>query len=146
MPLVARIVALPCRGGERFLLSLLEPLGYTVAATRFPLDGRFPAWGDSPYLTVELSAECRLREHYWVGEAEVERLLRHGEGWLPAHPQRESIALRYLKHRRHLIRQTLARLVDEGQADPDTEAEPYGQEEGLEKPISPSGFDCCGVP
>ena len=153
MPLVAKIAALPCRGGEGFLRSLFEPLGYVVTATRCPLDDRFPAWGDSPYFAVELSAKRRLSEllthlyvlipvldddkHYWVGEAEVEKLLRHGEGWLATHPQRESIALRYLKHRRHLMRQTLARLVEEDQADPDAESEAHGQEEEtLEKPIS----------
>jgi 3' terminal RNA ribose 2'-O-methyltransferase Hen1 len=153
MPLVAKVAALPCRGGERFLRSLFEPLGYAVTATRFPLDERFPAWGDSPYFNVELSAERRLSEllthlyvlipvldddkHYWVGEAEVEKLLRHGEGWLASHPQREAIALRYLKHRRHLMRETLARLVEEDQADPDAEAEAHGrEEETLEKRIS----------
>jgi 3' terminal RNA ribose 2'-O-methyltransferase Hen1 len=153
IPLVAKVAALPCRGGERFLRSLFEPLGYAVTAARFPLDARFPAWGDSPYFNVELSAECRLSEllthlyvlipvldddkHYWVGEAEVEKLLRHGEGWLASHPQREAIALRYLKHRRHLMRETLARLVEEDQADPDAEAEAHGQEEEtLEKRIS----------
>jgi 3' terminal RNA ribose 2'-O-methyltransferase Hen1 len=153
MPLVAKIAALPCRGGERFLRSLFEPLGYVVTSTGFRLDERFPAWGDSPYFTVELSAERRLSDllthlyvlipvldddkHYWVGEAEVEKLLRHGEGWLATHPQREAIALRYLKHRRHLMRQTLARLVEEDQADPDADAEAHGQEEEtLEQPIS----------
>jgi 3' terminal RNA ribose 2'-O-methyltransferase Hen1 len=153
MPLVAKVAALPCRGGERFLRSLFEPLGYAVTATRLPLDDRFPAWGDSPYFNVELSAERRLTDllthlyvlipvldddkHYWVGKAEVEKLLRHGEAWLASHPQREAIALRYLKHRRHLMRETLARLVDEDQADPDAEAEAHGQEEEtLEKRIS----------
>jgi 3' terminal RNA ribose 2'-O-methyltransferase Hen1 len=153
MPLVAKVAVLPCRGGERFLRSLFEPLGYAVSAIRFPLDERFPAWGDSPYFTVELSAERRLSDllthlyvlipvldddkHYWVGEAEVDKLLRHGEGWLATHPQREAIALRYLKHRRHLMRETLARLVEEDQADPDAEAEAHGQEEErLEERIS----------
>ena len=37
-------------------------------------------------------------KHYWVGDDEVEKLLRHGEGWLAAHPEREPIARRYLKH------------------------------------------------
>jgi hypothetical protein len=36
MPLVARLAALPCRGGEAFLRSLFEPLQYTVVATRTP--------------------------------------------------------------------------------------------------------------
>src|SRR5688572_15951904 len=118
MPLTAKVSALPCRGGEGFLRSLFEPLGYTVMATRHTLDRQFPAWGDSAYFSVELTAQCRLSEmlthlyvlipvldddkHYWVGEAEVEKLLRHGEGWLAAHPQREAIAYRYLKHRRSL--------------------------------------------
>ncbi len=151
--LTARISALPCRGGEGFLRSLFEPLGYSVTATRHALDDQFPAWGDSAYFTVELAAHCRLSDlltqlyvlipvldddkHYWVGEDEVEKLLRHGEGWLAAHPQRDAIAFRYLKHRRHLMRQTLARLVEEDQEDPDEAALVHGQEEeGLEKRIS----------
>jgi 3' terminal RNA ribose 2'-O-methyltransferase Hen1 len=153
LPMTARVSALPCRGGEGFLRSLFEPLGYEVTASRRPLDSRFPDWGESAYFNVELSARCRLSEllthlyvlvpvldddkHYWVGEAEIEKLLRHGEGWLAAHPQREAIAYRYLKHYRSLMRQTLARLVEEDQVDPDEEAESHGQEEEkLEKRIS----------
>ena len=153
MPLTARVSALPCRGGEGFLRSLFEPLGYDVTPLADPLDSRFPDWGESPYFTVELSAQCRLSDllthlyvlipvldddkHYWVGEDEVEKLLRHGEGWLAAHPEREAIADRYLKHRRSLMRQTLARLVEDDQVDPDEEAESHGQEEEtLEKRIS----------
>jgi 3' terminal RNA ribose 2'-O-methyltransferase Hen1 len=153
IPLTAKVASLPCRGGERYLRSLFEPLGYSISATRHVLDERFPEWGSSPYFTVELSATRRLSEllthlyvlipvldddkHYWVGEAEVEKLLRHGEGWLATHPQRESIAFRYLKHRRSLMRETLARLVEEDQRDPDEESEVHGEEEAeLEKRIS----------
>jgi 3' terminal RNA ribose 2'-O-methyltransferase Hen1 len=153
LPLVARISALPCRGGEGLLRSLFEPLGYEVRASRLPLDVRFPEWGDSAYYSVELTGRCRLSEllthlyvlvpvldddkHYWVGEAEVDKLLRRGAGWLAAHPHREAIAFRYLKHSRRLMRQTLARLVDEDQLDPDEEADAHGQEEEtLEKRIS----------
>jgi 3' terminal RNA ribose 2'-O-methyltransferase Hen1 len=39
IPLQATLSAVPCRGGEPFLRKLFEPLGYTVAATRLPLDG-----------------------------------------------------------------------------------------------------------
>jgi 3' terminal RNA ribose 2'-O-methyltransferase Hen1 len=153
LPLEARVSALPCRGGEGFLRSLFEPLGYSVVANRRPLDSQFPAWGESPYLSVGISGVCRLSEllthlyvlvpvldddkHYWVGDAEVEKLLRHGEGWLSAHPQREAIVGRYLKHRRALMRETLARLVEEDQSDPDEAAETHaGEEEALEKRIS----------
>jgi 3' terminal RNA ribose 2'-O-methyltransferase Hen1 len=41
-------------------------------------------------------------KHYWVDEAELEKLRRRGEGWLDAHPERELIARRYLKHDRRL--------------------------------------------
>jgi hypothetical protein len=30
-------------------------------------------------------------KHYWVGDDEVKKLLRHGEGWLAAHPECELI-------------------------------------------------------
>jgi 3' terminal RNA ribose 2'-O-methyltransferase Hen1 len=107
LPLQARIPALLCRGGEDVLRRLFEPLGYTVHATRHALDERFPEWGESPYFTVELDGALRLREllahlyvlvpvmdvekHYWVGEAEVEKLLRRGGDWLPSHPDREQV-------------------------------------------------------
>lgn len=153
IPLTARIAPLPCRGGERLLRSLFEPLGYHVTATRHPLDERFPEWGDSAYFTVELSAVRKLTDvlshlyvlvpvldddkHYWVGDAEVDKLLRHGEGWLAGHPERESIAHRYLKHRRALVRRTLSRLVDEDQQEADEKSEARGREEdALERRLS----------
>ena len=40
---------------------------------------------------------------------EVEKLLRHGEGWLASHPERETITRRYLKHQRTLVDDALAR-------------------------------------
>ncbi len=153
LPLTARLTPLPCRGGEGFLRSLFEPLGYTVVATRHPLDNAWPAWGDSPYFSVELSRVCRLAEllthlyvlvpvldddkHYWVGDDEVDKLLRHGEGWLSSHPQREAIAYRYLKHRRSLMRQTLSRLAEDDPEDADDVASEHGrEEETLERRLS----------
>src|SRR5262245_42602603 len=114
LPLEARLAVLPCRGGEGFLRRLFEPLGYTVTAQRHPLDEAFAAWGESPYFTIGLQARCRLADllshlyvlvpvldndkHYWVNDAEVDKLLRHGEGWLATHPERDQIANRYLKY------------------------------------------------
>jgi len=133
IPLEARIPALPSRGGEGFLRSLFEPLGYEVEATRLPLDTQSPEWGPSPYYSVELRARITLREllqhlyvlmpvldddkHYWVGDAEVEKLVRHAGEWLGAHPARDAIARRYLKHRRSLARDALTRLTIEEDED-----------------------------
>jgi 3' terminal RNA ribose 2'-O-methyltransferase Hen1 len=102
---------------------------------------------------VKLSAKKRLQEvlqhlyvllpvlddekHYWVGKDEVEKLLRRGEGWLSTHPEREEITRRYLKHQHRLMREALARLTEDEDADPDEAAEVHAAEEGsLEERIS----------
>ena len=129
IPLTARLSVVPCRGGDGLLRRLFEPLGYTVTATRHPLDDKFPEWGESSYFTVELSAKQRLQDllahlyvlipvlddhkHYWVSRDEVDKLLSRGEGWLESHPEKELIAHRYLKHQGRLTRQALERLVEE---------------------------------
>jgi 3' terminal RNA ribose 2'-O-methyltransferase Hen1 len=149
IPLAATIAALPCRGGEEQLRRLFEPLGYEIVTVQHPLDERFPEWGMSNYFTVELRGTLTLREllahlyvlipvldaekHYWVGDDEVAKLLRHGEGWLNRHPARELIAKRYLKHRHSLASMALARLAE---SDPDREEEEHNAEEKvLEKRI-----------
>lgn len=153
LPLEARIAVLPCRGGEALLQRLFVPLGYEVVATRHRLDEKFPDWGESPYFTVTLKAKMRLSEllthlyvlvpvldddkHYWVGDAEVEKLLRHGEGWLQGHPERELIVSRYLKHQKRLAREALGRLIGEEEPEADETAESRTrEEEAIEKPMS----------
>jgi SAM-dependent methyltransferase len=116
IPLEASIPSLPCRGGPDLLGRLFEPLGYTVRAVARPLDTAFPSWGDSAVLGVSISGTVTLTDllshlyvlipvldnekHYWVGDDEVAKLLRHGEGWLARHPERDLIARRFLKYRR----------------------------------------------
>jgi 3' terminal RNA ribose 2'-O-methyltransferase Hen1 len=151
IPLEAKLAVVACRGGEGLLRRLFEPLGYGVTATSHPLDEQFPDWGASPYYTVELWRTCCVSEllshlyllipvlddekHYWVGDAEVDKLLRHGEGWLATHPERERIAQRYLRHQRGLVRSALGRLIEqEGEAPSDEDAE--AAEERLEAKVS----------
>lgn len=128
IPLEAKITALPSRGGEQLLHRLFEPLGYALTVERYPLDPAFPAWGGSAYYNVTLAATTRLQDllshlyvlipvldndkHYYVGNEEVEKLLRHGEGWLKSHPEVELITARYLKYQHSLKREALSRLVD----------------------------------
>ena len=76
-------------------------------------------------------------KHYWVSDDEVEKLLRHGEGWLAAHPEREAITRRYLKHQRSLVDDALAQLADEAEPNPDAVAEVHAaEEETIERSIS----------
>ncbi len=37
------------------------------------------------------------RKHYWIGEAEVDKLIRRGGDWLAGHPDSELITRRYLR-------------------------------------------------
>lgn len=129
IPLAVKLSTLPCRGGEKFLRRLFEPLGYSVQAKRLLLDTQFPDWGESRYFTVTLEKTCCLSDllrhlyvlipvldddkHYWVAEDEIAKLLRHGDDWLSEHPEQETIVSRYLKHQRRLTRQALTRLRDD---------------------------------
>ncbi|MGH2496144.1 MAG: 3' terminal RNA ribose 2'-O-methyltransferase Hen1 [Ktedonobacteraceae bacterium] len=153
IPLQAKLTVLPCRGGEGFLKRLFEPLGYSVTAESHLLDGQYPEWGKSSYYTVTLEATCRLSDllthlyvlvpvldddkHYWIGKDEIEKLLRHGKGWLETHPEQEQIALRYLKHKRSLARAAIARLViEDGTGEDALEESAEKEEESIEQPVS----------
>ncbi|MGH3400367.1 MAG: 3' terminal RNA ribose 2'-O-methyltransferase Hen1 [Streptosporangiaceae bacterium] len=152
IPLEIGVPVLPCRGGEPLLRRLFEPLGYSVTARALPLDPEFPAWGDSDYLAVTLAGTARLADvlqhvsvllpvldddkHYFVGGDEVTKLLRRGGQWLAAHPERELIARRYLRHDRRLTRDALAALVADEGGDPDrADAEQDAAEEAADTRI-----------
>ena len=152
IPLEARVPAVPSQEGAGLIRGLFGPLGYVVDIEEGPLDARFPEWGNSPYFSVGLTSETRLQDllshlyvllpvlddnkHYWVGDDEVDKLLRFGSGWLPSHPQRDLISRRYLKHQRGLVRQALAQLLDTGQSDPGAvEARHEHEEAQLEAPM-----------
>ena len=153
LPLEARIAAVPCRGGEGFLRALFEPLGYEVEANRHELDESMPALGPSRLFTVTLRSTRRLSEllthlyvlipvlddqkHYWVGDDEVEKLLRHGEGWLHKHPSRDVIVSRYLVHQRGLVRDAIARMTAEEQPEEETVAAQKDEQEAkIDRTIS----------
>ncbi|CAL9609316.1 Ubiquinone biosynthesis O-methyltransferase, mitochondrial [Streptomyces sp. enrichment culture] len=126
-PLRIEVPALPARGGPDLVRRLFEPLGWAVTAEPVALDAEFPEWGDSRYVRLVLEADTltlaeALRhlyvllpvlddaKHYWVASDEVDKLLRAGEGWLPAHPEQKLIAGRYLSRRWSLTRQAMERL------------------------------------
>lgn len=153
LPLQVELPVLPCRGGEELLRQLFEPLGYRVSAQAGKLDAQFPEWGASPYLAVALQHDgVRLADllshlyvlipvldddkHYWVGDEEIEKLLRHGEGWLKEHPARESITRRYLKRQGRLTRAALAHLREDEEETSDRLDAATQTEATLERPLS----------
>ncbi|GAA0370581.1 hypothetical protein GCM10009530_20890 [Microbispora corallina] len=156
IPLEIGLPALPCRGGPDLAHRLFEPLGWRVDAAPVPLDPAFPEWGDSRYVRLTLRGEVRLADalnhlyvllpvlddakHYWVAGDEVDKLIRAGEGWLAAHPEKGLITRRFLGRRRGLTRTAFARLAEVGDdveeaLEPPVEEEvagPLGRDEGGE--------------
>jgi 3' terminal RNA ribose 2'-O-methyltransferase Hen1 len=146
IPLEAQIAALPARSGEAMIHRLSAPLGDEIRTKSGPLDERFPDWGESRYFKVELSGTVRLCDllshlyvlmpvldddkHYWVGQDEIDKLLRHGQQWLQTHPERTLITSRYLARQRTLTREALARLSEDA-ADADEVEEVHAHEEEI---------------
>lgn len=138
--------------GEEFLSNLFTPLGYEVLAENLPLDTMFPEWGKSRYYKLTLKGKKTLSDllshiyvlipvldndkHYQVDRAEVEKLLRHGEGWLANHPLKSLIVTRYLKHSRSLISGALEKLIEETPETLEDEEKGGQEEEKLEEKIS----------
>ena len=151
IPLTAKISVLPCRGGISFLKELFEPLGYQVEAEQLPLDETFSEWENSVYVAATLHNTIRLSnllshlyvlipvldddKHYWVGDEEIDKLLRHGEGWLNNHPIKEQITKRYLKRRWSLARRALEQLSEEDGID-EKDLVQDREEAAIEQPIS----------
>ena len=136
---------LRCRGSAA---ALFEPLGWTVTATPIPLDDvppGHPLDGDSPYVDLTLTGTLRLADalnhlyvllpvlddakHYWVAPDEIDKLLRAGEGWLAAHPEKVLITRRYLAHRRSLAASALEQLDRLDPDSVDAPADPATDEE-----------------
>ncbi|MDR2924319.1 MAG: 3' terminal RNA ribose 2'-O-methyltransferase Hen1 [Treponema sp.] len=140
LDLTANIAMLPCRGDTAMLNRVFEPLGYAVSHEAFVTDEKFPVWSKIKYVNLTIRGKARLRDllkhiyvlvpvfdrqkHYWVGEDEVDKLLQHGEDWLPNHPEKGYITSRYLKHLRPLVNMAFARLVAaDAEADADLPAD-----------------------
>jgi 3' terminal RNA ribose 2'-O-methyltransferase Hen1 len=162
IPLEAAVTPLPVRGEAALVERLFGPLGYEIETTPIPLDEAWPEWGPSPYLTLRLKARCRLadllnhlyvlipvldlQKHYFIGPDEINKLLARGEGWLSTHPDRELIIRRYLRRKRSLAAEAIARLAESDAPEEEeapTEADggeapelpKDAEEERLEKPI-----------
>ena len=139
IPLEASLPAVPARGGDDLVRRLFEPLGYRVETAA--VSGR--------HLSLRLTGELRLADllnhlyvllpvldddkHYWVDQAEIDKLMRRGEGWLAGHPERDLIVRRYVKHQRQLVAPALAQLEE---AMPSAAADADEGEQALEERVS----------
>ena len=171
LPLRIAIPALPAQAGlddgPELVRRLFEPLGWQVTAEPIALDERFPDWGDSRYVRLELTGRLRLADaltqlhvllpvldgskHYWVAPDEVDKLLRAGDGWLAGHPELALIIRRYLVRRWSLARAAmeqleLARLAEADDREieeisPDADPDPDPELDGPEASDAPDGAE-----
>ena len=114
---------------------IFEPLGYTVETRTSILDEKVPEWGESAYIDLTISGKVTLssllnhlyvlipvfdkQKHYYVSEDEIEKLLKHGEGWLAGHPARDRIVNRYFNMRRSYAHRAIDRLIESEPVDTD---------------------------
>jgi 3' terminal RNA ribose 2'-O-methyltransferase Hen1 len=145
LPLRAQVPAVNVRGGAPIIEMLFRPLGYDVSIT--PCPALHPP-SPSSVLSFEISGLQTVHDllshlyvllpvldaakHYFIGDDEVEKLLAHGAGWLPDHPEKALITNRYLKFRRGLVQEALSQLtVDQ----PDEDADAQAAEDALEEQV-----------
>ena len=121
--LTMTLAAVPCRGRETLIEDLFGPLGYAIETEADDVDP------EGAHQDITLKATKRLsemlthiyvllpvldnRKHYWIGDAELEKLMAHGKGWLEDHPHRDLIVQRYLGHRKSLTSEAMSTLEAE---------------------------------
>lgn len=148
-PFEVSLPVLSVSGGAALLEGLFEPLGYEVEATPLGLDPQFPQWGEGKLWALKLRGVKTLEQllthlyvlipvmddekHYYIGQDEVEKLLRHGQGWLEAHPMKAIITRRYLERRRSLVEAAMQALEAPSE---EQEQAHDAQEEQLERPLT----------
>ncbi len=152
IPLSAHLPMVAARGGQDMVRRLFEPLGYQVELEGAVLDEQFPEWGDAPYVALTITGVKRLQDllthlyvlipvldnekHYWVGQDEIDKLLKRGEGWLSLHPEKDLIVSRYLKRQQGLTREALSRLVAEESPELEAEEEAAAAEPRTERELT----------
>ncbi|TWP35836.1 3' terminal RNA ribose 2'-O-methyltransferase Hen1 [Leekyejoonella antrihumi] len=142
-------IALPVVPGDPDLVRrLFTPMGWDVHAEPIALDTTRPEWGDAPLVSLTLIGAHRLADalthlyvllpvlddakHYWVGDDEVDKLMRAGGDWLSTHPERELVTSRYLAHQRGLKEAAIQRLIE---LDDRPVEEPVDEEAAVVRPL-----------
>lgn len=149
--LEATVYNLPVRSEKNLVQEIFEPLGYEISVRESVLDEKFTEWGESCYIDLTLKGKVKLSEllnhlyvlipvfdkqkHYYISEDEIDKLIRHGEGWLSAHPLKNKIIRRYFDMKKSYANKTIARLLESESETKETEEENIQEQETAEKKI-----------
>ncbi|QDT17673.1 3' terminal RNA ribose 2'-O-methyltransferase Hen1 [Alienimonas californiensis] len=152
-PLTITLPALACRGGPEAVRAAWEPLGYDCDVAALPLDPERPTWGDAAVCRVTLTGAQPIPavlnhlavllpalegdRHHYVGDAEVEKLLRRGGEWLATHPHRDRLVAFSLKRRGSLVADALEQLDELAESAAPTAAEAPAAPPAADSPRGP---------
>ena len=136
---------------------MFAPLGYQVETEPIPLDDQFPDWGNSKYYNLTLTTNKTVQDllhqlyvlipvldnskHYWIGDDEVNKLMRMADGWLNSHPEKDIITRRYLRNRRNLVEKAnnaIAQAQEEKEEDDDSQETQDTQEKTTKTAATPA--------
>ena len=143
LELTAHLPVVPVGGDSGLVERLFAPLGYQATTVtigqnhaQVTLEGTVKLTDLLAHLYV-LVPVLDDNKHYWVGDAEVDKLVKYGEAWLARHPERELISFRYLKHVRSLAEEALDRVTgDESPSLASMLSNRSAREDGLEATLS----------
>jgi len=120
LPFEIRVVSLAVHGDADLVTRIFAPLGYAVEALALGETGLRAVFDLRLGITARL---CDVlgqlavlvpvlddAKHYWVDDTEIDKLLARAGPWLAAHPERDLIMRRALKHRRDLVDTARARI------------------------------------
>jgi hypothetical protein len=134
IPLSALVTPLPVRGGADLVERLFGPLEATC---------RLADLLNHLYVLIPV---LDLKKHCYIDAEEIEKLLAKGGRWLPAHPERDLIARRYLRRRSALAREAIARLAEMNAeaAEAEIEAESAPDADGVVEPARNAASTAAG--
>jgi SAM-dependent methyltransferase len=138
------------RGGAPLVRQLFEPLGWAADAVE-----AVPTCVD-----LRLSGVARLStalsqlyvllptlddsKHYWVAEAEIDKVVRHGRDWLAEHPLRDRILFSYLARQRGYAADAAARLDGAAGLDGAAPTDGAGRPDGIARADGAGRLDGIG--
>ncbi len=140
IPLKAKIHSLRVDCDPAYIPKLFEPLGYTITIEKFLLDAQFPSWGSGNVINLTVEKTTTLKElltqlyvfmtvldnsrHYYISKQDIDTLIRRGDGWLDAHPEKDWITKRFLKFLKPLTNEAFLRLSPEAVESETAEIQP----------------------
>ena len=128
LPLTIGLTAVRIRQGASLVRRLFEPLGFQVGTVSAGPDAQLNPEGYATHANITLFSTTHTlaqalkqvyilvavldqERHFLVKKDEIDKLLRHGKGWVENHPERNLIVARFLGHQPTLVERAMKALA-----------------------------------